>query len=81
MEIEKLQINPLVFAMKGLKNKGLIDVSEDSATGDYVVIVGQAIHRQWGVFSIPKGIWRVTCKKEEVKEVVDKLLLEKVLTE
>ena len=79
MEMEKLQINVLAFA-KGLKNKGLIDISEDKEDKDkYVIIVGQAIHRQWGIFSLPKGIWRVTCRKEEVKEVVDKLLTEKIL--
>ena len=82
MEMEKLEINPLAFA-KGLKrNKGLIDISEDTEEKDrYIIIVGQSVHRQWGIFSLPKGMWRVTCKKDEVREVVDKLLTEKILVE
>lgn len=81
MEMEKLQLNPLSFT-KGLKNKGLIDISEDrEEKGQYVIIVGQGVQRQWGIFSLPRGIWRVTCKKEEVREVIDKLLAEKILVD
>jgi hypothetical protein len=79
MEIEKLQMSRLMFAMKGLKNKGLIQISEDRKTGKFVIIVGKGIHRQWGVFNLPQGLWRITCRKEEVKEAVDKLLTEKIL--
>ncbi len=81
MEIEKLQMSRLMFAMKGLKNKGLIQISEDRKSGNFVIIVGKGIHRQWGVFNLPQGLWRVTCRKEEVKEAVDKLLTEKILTD
>lgn len=81
MEIEKLQMSRLMFAMKGLRNRGLIQISEDRKTGDFVIIVGKGIHRQWGVFNLPQGLWRVKCKKEEVKEAIDKLLTEKILAD
>lgn len=81
MEIEKLQMSRMMSAMKGLKNKGLIQISEDSKTGDYVIIVGKGIRRQWGVFNLPQGLWRITCKKEEVQEAVDRVLADKILTD
>ncbi len=80
MEIEKMKLSGLMSAMRGLKNKGLINICEDKKTGDFVVIVGKGIHRQWGIFNLPEGLWRVHCKKEEVKEAVDKVLTEKILT-
>jgi hypothetical protein len=81
METEKLQMSRLMFVMKGLKNRGLIQISEDRRTGDFVVIVGKGIHRQWGVFNLPQGLWRVKCKKEEVAEVVGRVLMEKILVD
>jgi len=44
-----------------------------------VVIAGKEIKRRWGIFNVPQGMWRVVCKKEEVKEAVDKVLTEKIL--
>lgn len=81
METEKLQTSRLMSAMKGLKNRGLTQISQDRKTGGFVIIVGKGIHRQWGVFNLPQGLWRVTCKKEEVKDAVDRLLTEQILTD
>ena len=81
MEIEKIKMSRLMSAMRGLRNRGLIQISEDKKTGNFVVIVGKGIHRQWGVFNLPQGLWQITCKKEEVKEAVDKLLTEQILTD
>ena len=80
MEIEKIKMTQLISKMKGQKNKGLIQISEDKKTGDYIVIVGKGIHREWGIFNMPQGLWQVRCSKEEVKEAVDKLLDEKILS-
>ena len=79
MEIEKIKLTQLISKMKGQKNKGLIQISEDKKTGDYLVIVGKGIHKEWGIFNLPQGLWQVRCSKEEVKEAVDKLLDEKIL--
>jgi hypothetical protein len=80
MEIEKIKTRQLMSAMKGT-NRGLIQISEDKKTGNFMIILGKGIHRQWGVFNLPQGLWRVTCKKEEVKEAVDRLLTEQILTD
>ena len=80
MEIEKIKMTQLISKMKGQKNKGLIQISEDKKTGDYLVIVGKGIHREWGIFNMPQGLWQVRCSKEEVKEAIDKLLDEKILS-
>ena len=80
MEIEKIKLTQLISKMKGQKNKGLIQISEDKKTGGYLVIVGKGIHREWGLFNLPQGLWQVRCSKEEVKEAVDKLLDEKILS-
>ena len=80
MEIEKIKMTQLISKMKGQKNKGLIQISEDKKTGDYLVIVGKGIYREWGIFNMPQGLWQVRCSKEEVKEAIDKLLDEKILS-
>lgn len=80
MEIEEMKLRGLISAIKGQKNKGLIQVSENAKTGEYVVIVGKGIKREWGMFTLPQGLWRIRCRKEEVREAIDKLLTEKILT-
>jgi hypothetical protein len=81
MEIEKLKTSRLMSAMKGLRNKGLLHISEERKTGNYVIIVMKGIHREWRLFNLPQASWRVICKKEEVKEAVDRLLAEKILAD
>ena len=80
MEIQNMRLTELVPIMRGLKNKGLIQISEDKKTGDFVVIVGKGIKREWGIFNLPQGLWRIKCKRDEVREAVDKVLVEKILT-
>jgi len=80
MEIQNMKLTGLVSTMKGLKNKGLIQISEDKKTGEFVIIVGKGIKREWGIFNLPQGLWRIRCNKDEVREAVDKILMEKILT-
>ncbi|MFC1994315.1 hypothetical protein ACFLVI_03525 [Chloroflexota bacterium] len=80
MEIEEMKLRKFIFAMRGLKNKGLIQISEDKKTGDFILLVGKEIKKKWGIFNLPQGLWRAKCKKDEVKEVVDNILTEKILT-
>jgi hypothetical protein len=80
VEIEKIKMTQLISKMKGHKNKGLIQISEDKKTGEYLVIIGKGIHREWGIFNLPQGLWQVKCSKEDVKQAVDKLLDEKILS-
>jgi len=78
MEKEKFGIWGRV-RMRGLKNKGLIEISQDPKSGDYVLIVSKGIQRKWLVFNLPEGMWRVRCSKEEVLEAVNDFLAGKIL--
>jgi len=65
--------------MRGLKNKGLIEISQDTKTGDFVLIMSKGTHRRWLLFNFPDGMWRVECLKEEVSDVVKDFLNDKIL--
>jgi len=65
--------------MRGLKNKGLIEISQDPKTGDFVLIMGKGIRKKWLLFNLPEGMWRARCSKEEVLDVVKNFLAERIL--
>ncbi len=79
MDVQEMKLKGFMSAAMGLKNQSMIMVARDKKTDNYVVIAGKEIKRKWGIFNVPQGMWRVVCKKEEVKEAVDKLLTEKIL--
>jgi hypothetical protein len=78
MEKEKIGVWDRVKA-RGLKNKGLIEISQDPKRGDYVLIMSYSIQRKWLLFNLPEEMWRVRCSKEEVSSVVNLFLNEKIL--
>jgi len=79
MDIQEIKLRGLMSVAKGLRNQSMIMVGRDKKTDDFVVIAGKEITRRWGIANVPQGMWKVVCKKEEVKEAVDKLLTEKIL--
>ena len=78
MKLEQIGIRDRT-RMRGLKNKGLIEVSEDPRTGDFVLIMCKGIHKKWLLFNLPEGMWRARCSKEEVLGAVKDFLVEKIL--
>jgi hypothetical protein len=78
MEIEEIEIRDRT-RMRGLKSKGLIEISQDPKTGDFVLIMGKGIRKKWLLFNLPEGMWRARCSKEEILDVVKDFLVEKVL--
>ncbi|MBA7484541.1 MAG: hypothetical protein GH156_00180 [Dehalococcoidia bacterium] len=70
--------------MRGLKNRGMMEISEDLKSGDFVLVISKGIrekwYRKWLRINLPQGMWRVKCSKEEVSEAVNKFLSEKILT-
>lgn len=78
MEKEKIGVWDRAKA-RGLKNKGLIEISQDPKRGDYVLIMSYSIQRKWLLFNLPEEMWRVRCSKEEVSSVVNLFLNEKIL--
>lgn len=78
MEIEEIRVRDRL-KIRGLKNRGLVEILEDRKTGGFVLIMAKGIHREWGMFSLPDGMWRAKCSREEVLDVVKDFLVNKVL--
>jgi hypothetical protein len=78
MKIEEVRIRDRI-RMRGLKNKGLIEISQDTKTGDFVLIMSKGIHKRWLIFNFPEGMWRARCTKEEVLDAVTDFFTEKIL--
>ena len=78
MEKEKIGVWGRVW-MRGLKNKGLLEISQDQKRGDYVLVISKGIRKKWLMFNLPEEMWRVRCSKEEVLPVVDNFLTEKIM--
>jgi len=83
MEVEEIGVGARL-GIRGLKNRGLMEISEDTKSGDFVLVISKGIrnkwYRKWLRINLPEGMWRVKCKKEEVSEVLNKFLAEKILT-
>ena len=80
MDIQEMKLRGFLMAIRGLRYQSMIMVARDKKTDDFVVIAGKEITRRLGIFNVPQGMWRVVCKKEEVKGAVERLLTEKILT-
>ncbi|MBA7653385.1 hypothetical protein ES703_61233 [subsurface metagenome] len=82
-EIEEIGVGTRL-RMRGLKNRGMMEISEDPKSGDFVLVISKGIrekwYRKWLRINLPQGMWRVKCSKEEVSEAVNKFLSEKILT-
>ena len=78
MEKEKIGVWGRVW-MRGLKNKDLLEISQDQKRGDYVLVMSTGIRRKWLMFNLPEEMWRVRCSKEEVLPVIENFLTEKIM--
>lgn len=83
MEIEEIGVGTRL-RMTGLKNRGMVEISEDTKSGDFLLVIGKGIrdkwYRKWFRVNMPEAMWRVKCSKEEVSEAVSKFLAEKIMT-
>jgi hypothetical protein len=79
MKMEEIRVRDRM-RMRGLKNKSLIEISQDPKTGDFVLVMSKGSHRKWLLFNFPDGMWRAECSKEEVSDVVKDFLNGKILT-
>ena len=78
MEKEKIGVWDRV-RMRGLKNEGLVEISQDRGKGDYVLVMSKGAQKKWLVFNFPEEMWRVRCTKEEVIPAVGNFLADKVM--
>ncbi len=83
MEVEEIGVGGRL-GMRGLKNRGMIEISEDVKSGDFVLVIGKGIrqkwYRKWLRLNLPEGMWRGKCSREEVSEAGNQVLSEKILT-
>ena len=78
MKIEEIRVRDRI-RMRGLKNIGLIEISQDTKTGDFVLVVSKRTHRRCLLFNFPDAMWRASCPKEQAIEAVKDFLTEKIL--
>jgi hypothetical protein len=78
MKIEEIKVRDRI-GMRGLKNKGLVEISQDTKTGDFVLVMSKGVHKKWLIFNFPDGMWRAECSREEVLNVVKDFLTDKIL--
>jgi len=78
MKIEEIRVRDRIRA-RGLKSKGLTEISQNTKTGDFVLIMSKGTHRNWLLFNFPEGMWRASCPKEQVLDAVKDFLTEKIL--
>ena len=82
MEIEEIGVMSRLV-MRGLKNRGIMEISQDPRSGDFVLVISKGIrekwYRKWLKINLPQGMWRVKCSKEEVSGAVNKFLSDEIL--
>jgi len=78
MELEKIKVGNMLFR-RGLRNKGMLEITQDNKRGDFVLVAAKGIHKKWLIFNLPEAMWRGRGSKEEVLEEAKRLLEEKIL--
>lgn len=83
MEVKEIGVGARL-GIRGLKQRGLIEISEDPRSGDFILIIGNGLrqkwYRKWLNVNLPRGMWQVRCNKEEVSQAVSKFLAENILS-
>ncbi len=80
MELEEIRVRDRLKT-RGLKHKAMIEIMQNPRSGEFVIVMATGIHKEWGVFNLPDGMWRAKCTREEIPGVVGNFLAEKVLAE
>ena len=65
--------------IRGLKNRAFIEISQDTKTGDFVLVMSKRTHKKWLLFNFPEGMWKASCPKEQVLDIVKDFLTDKIL--
>ena len=80
MELEETKVRSVLFR-RGLRNKGMIEISQDPKTEEFVLVAAKGIRRKWLMFNFPEAMWRGRGSKEEVLEESKRLLEETILAD
>ena len=80
MELEETKVRSML-RRRGLRNKGMIEISQDPKTEEFVLVAAKGIRRKWLMFNFPEAMWRGRGSKEEVLEETKRLLEETILAD
>lgn len=80
MELEETKVRSMM-RRRGLRNKGMIEISQDCKTEEYVLVATKGIRRKWFIFNFPEAMWRGRGSKDEVLEESKRLLEETILAD
>ncbi len=80
MQLEETKTRSLL-GMRGLRNKGLMVVSQDPRTEDYVLVAARNIRRKYLIFNLPEKMWKGRGSKEDVLTEAKRLLDETLLSD
>lgn len=83
MELEETKAIPWRWRRwgwrRGLSNEGMIEISQDRKTEEFVLVAVEGIRKKWLVCYFPETMWRGRGSKEEVLEESKRLLEEMIL--
>jgi hypothetical protein len=78
MELEKTTVRAMLWR-RGLKNRGMIEICQDTKTGEFVIVAARGIRRKWLLFNLPEAMWKGRGSKEEVMDASKRLLEDEIL--
>ena len=78
MEVEEISLQQKL-RMRGLVNKGMVEILQHPETGEFVVVIGKASHKRGLIFNLPAGLWRMKGSKAEVSQALKDFLDEMIL--
>ena len=80
MELEETKVRSMLWR-RGLRNKGMIEISQDRKTEEFVLVAAKGICRKWLIFNFPEAMWKGRGSKDEVLEASKRLLEETILAD
>jgi len=78
IEFEEIGVRDRLF-MRGLRTRGLMEVSQDRKTGQFMLVGSGEVQTKWLLFNLPQGMWRMRGSREEILEAARQLLEERIL--
>ncbi len=73
MKLEETRVSSMMWRRR-LENKGMIEISQDKKTGEFVLVAAKGIRKKWLIFNLPEAMWRGHGSKEEVLKEAKRLL-------
>ena len=80
MQLEEIKVRNMLFR-RGLRNRGMLEISQDRKTEEFVLVAAKGIRRKWLMFKFPETMWRGQGSSEEVLEESKRLLEEIILAD